>query len=65
MAAVVVVVVYVMKQPNPPTTNPMTITSKKLWWFLHANRHRLDVVGVLFFRLAHGGRVGLRRCLLV
>ena len=24
--------------------------SKKLWWFLHANRHRLDVVGVLFFR---------------
>ena len=26
------------------------INSKKLWWFLHANRHRLDVVGVLFFR---------------
>ena len=41
---VVVVVVYVMKQPNPPTTNPMTITSKKLWWFLHANRHRLELL---------------------
>jgi hypothetical protein len=38
-----------MKQPKSATNPIRIITSKKLWWFLHANRHRLDVVGVLIF----------------